>query len=64
MRKRTSHSTDHSIDFAKAKSYSRGLKTPRDTTFEVPPAESQESQPVCKKGTCEVDWKPGRRILA
>ncbi|MBA3855468.1 MAG: hypothetical protein C0507_01045 [Cyanobacteria bacterium PR.3.49] len=64
MRKRTRHSTDHSIDLATTNSCNRGLQTPQDSNFDVPPAESQESQPVCKKGTCEVDWKPGRRTHA
>lgn len=64
MRKHTRHTIEISLDLTTLYSYGRSLNAPQAPTYEAPPQEPQENQPVCNNGICELNWKPGRRSVA
>ncbi|PZM82666.1 MAG: hypothetical protein DKT66_11775 [Candidatus Melainabacteria bacterium] len=64
MRKQIWHAIENSLDWTTLDSYGRGIHAPQNPNNEHPPQESQEPQPVCNSGVCELTWKPGRSSVA
>lgn len=64
MKKQNRHTIDLSVDLTKLNSYGRGLNAPQFPSCEGQTQESQDNQPVCNNGVCEINWTPTRRALA
>ena len=58
------HTIENSLDWTTLDSYGRGAHAPQNPSIEHPLQESQEPQPVCKNGVCELTWKPGHSSVA
>lgn len=58
MRKQNRHTTEISLDLTRRNSYGRGKHLPQPQNFDKQSQESQDTQPVCNNGICELTWKP------
>ncbi|MBX9947641.1 MAG: hypothetical protein K2Y39_00625 [Candidatus Obscuribacterales bacterium] len=64
MRKQNRLTVENNLDWTTFESYGRGVYAPQSPNIEHSEKESQEPQPVCKSGVCELSWKPGRSSVA
>lgn len=64
MKKQTRHKIELSLDLTNLNSRGRGHKATQSSNLEGQTQESQDSQPVCDEGVCEVDWRPSRYSIA
>ncbi len=64
MKKQSRHTIEHSLDLTNLNSYGRGPNAPQSPAYDGQTQESQDSQPVCNNGTCELNWKPARSSVA
>ncbi len=64
MKKQSRHTIELSLDLTNLNSHGRGLNAPQFPNSDGQTQETQDSQPVCDDGTCEVNWKPARRSVA
>lgn len=64
MRKQIGLAIEKALDWTTFNSYRRAAHAPQTPNAETPPQETQEPQPACQNGVCDVEWKPGRRSIA
>jgi len=64
MRKQIGLTIEKTLDWTTLESYGRGVHAPQSPNNEHSDKESQDPQPVCKSGVCELTWKPGRSSVA
>lgn len=64
MKTQSRHSIELALDLTNLNSYGRGLNAPQVPNHEGQTQDTQDSQPACDNGICELNWKPSGCCVA